>query len=52
MLITLTLYQTSGTFVADEQLIVNGVDASLTLSSFKVYGIRDIKSVAQNGLVC
>ncbi len=44
----LNIYQTSGTFVADEQIIINGVDASLALKSFIVYGIRDIKSVAQN----
>ena len=44
----LNIYQTSGTFVADEELLVNGVDASLTLKGFIVYGIRDIKSVAQN----
>ena len=48
---SLDLYQTSGTFVEDEQLIVNGVDVSLTVSSLKVYGIRDIKSVAQTALV-
>jgi len=45
---SLNVYQTSGTFVADEQLLVNGVDASLTLKSFIVYGIRDIKSVLQD----
>ena len=45
---SLDIYQTSGTFVEDEQLIVNGVDASLSLSSFVVYSTRDIKSVAQN----
>jgi hypothetical protein len=44
----LNIYQTSGTFVADEQITINGVDASLALKSFDVYGIRDIKSVAQN----
>jgi len=47
----LNIYQTSGTFVADEELLVNGVDASLTLKSFIVYGIRDIKSVSQTGLI-
>jgi hypothetical protein len=46
----INVYQTSGTFVADEQLTVNGVDASLSLKSFKVYGIRDVKSVEQSGL--
>ena len=44
----LNIYQTSGTFVADEQITINGIDASLALKSFVVYGIRDIKSVAQN----
>ena len=44
---SLNVHQTSGTFVADEQLLVNGVDASLVLKEFKVYGIRDIKSVSQ-----
>ena len=47
----LDLYQTSGTFVADEQLIVNGVDSSLSVKSFTVYGIRDIKSASQSGLI-
>ena len=46
--VTLNIYQTSGTFVADEQLTINGVDASLSLSDFTVYGIRDIKSVSQS----
>ena len=44
----INVYQTSGTFVADEQIKINGVDASLSLSSFVVYSTRDIKSVAQN----
>ena len=47
----LNIYQTSGTFVADEQITINGIDASLALKSFDVYGIRDIKSVDQTGLV-
>ncbi|MHA2027957.1 MAG: DUF4815 domain-containing protein, partial [Candidatus Kariarchaeaceae archaeon] len=47
----LDIYQTSGTFVQNEQLTVNGVDASLSLSSFIVYGIRDIISVSQSGLI-
>ena len=46
----INVYQTSGTFVTDEQITINGVDASLALKDFKVYGIRDIKSVAHNGL--
>ena len=47
----INVYQTSGTFVADEQITINGVDASLALKSFIVYGIRDIKSVSQTGLI-
>jgi len=47
----INVYQTSGTFVADEQIRINGVDSSLALKSFVVYGIRDIKSVSQTGLV-
>ena len=42
---TLSIYQTSGTFLQDEQLIVNGVDAALSLKSFIAYGSNDIKSV-------
>ena len=48
---TLNIYQTSGTFVQDEQLIVNGVDAALSLKSFIAYGIEDIKSVSQSCLL-
>lgn len=48
---SLNIYQTSGTFVADEQVAINGVDAALSIKEFTVYGIRDIKSVSQNGLV-
>jgi len=47
---SLDVYQTSGTFVADEQLIINGIDSSLALKEFIVYGTRDIKSVAQSGV--
>ena len=39
---SLDLYQTSGTFVEDEQLIVNGVDVSLTVSSLKVPMVSEI----------
>ena len=40
--------QTSGTFIADEQLIVNGSEVSAKVKSTIVYGIDDIKSVAQS----
>jgi len=48
---SLNIYQTSGTFVADEQVTINGVDTALSIKEFTVYGIRDIKSVSQTGLV-
>ena len=48
---TISLRQTSGTFSVGEQLIVNGIDASATVSSSIVYGTRDIKSVQQLGVV-
>jgi len=48
---SLDIYQTSGTFVADEQVTINGVDAALSIKEFTVYGIRDIKSVYQTGLI-
>src|SRR5210317_258642 len=48
---SLNIYQTSGTFVADEQVTINGVDSALSIKEFTVYGIRDIKSVSQTGLV-
>ena len=48
---SLNIYQTSGTFVADEQVTINGVDSALSIKEFTVYGTRDIKSVSQTGLV-
>ena len=48
---SLNIYQTSGTFVADEQVTINGVDSALSIKEFTVYGTRDIKSVSQIGLV-
>src|SRR5210317_1202767 len=48
---SLNIYQTSVTFVADEQVTINGVDSALSIKEFTVYGIRDIKSVSQTGLV-
>jgi len=43
---TLNLNQTSGTFVTNEQIIINGIDSPLTVSSFTVNGIKEIKSVS------
>ena len=43
---TLNLSQTSGTFVSNEQIIINGIDSSLTVTEFTANGIRDIKSIS------
>jgi hypothetical protein len=46
---TLTLTQTSGTFIAGEQIIINeSSDLSRSIVSTKVYGIQDVKSVYQD----
>ena len=42
------LRQTSGNFAKGEQISVNGVDASITISSFVAYGTQNIKSVCQD----
>ena len=47
---TVNIRQTSGTFSVGEQLIVNGIEVSATVSSFIVYGTKDIKSVSQSGV--
>jgi len=41
------LRQTSGTFIAGEPLIQNGIDISKTIVHTWVYGIQDIKSIKQ-----
>jgi hypothetical protein len=44
----ITLYQTSGAFVANEPIIINGVETvPRTIKSIKVYGSKDILSVHQ-----
>jgi len=43
---TLSLNQTSGTFVTNEQLVINGIDSSLTVSAVTANGIKEIKSVS------
>lgn len=44
--------QTSGTFSVGEQILINGLEQySRTISSVKVYGIEDIKSVHQPSAV-
>ena len=47
---TVSIRQTSGSFSVGEQLIVNGIDVSATVTSVTVYGTRDIKSVSQSGI--
>lgn len=45
---TISLTQTSGTFVVGEQLIINGLDFPRTIKSVTAYSIDNIKSVKQN----
>jgi hypothetical protein len=47
---TVSVRQTSGTFSVGEQLIINGVDVSATVTAVTAYGTRDIKSVLQSGV--
>lgn len=42
---TLTLYQTSGTFVKNESLTVNGIGSTVSVGTFTNYSIEDVKSV-------
>ena len=45
---TISLRQTSGSFIVGEQLLINGLDTnSRTISSIKVFNTKDIKSVYQ-----
>jgi hypothetical protein len=45
---TIVLTQTSGTFIVNEQILINGLENnSRTISSVKIYGVDDIKSVHQ-----
>ncbi len=46
---TLTLIQTSGTFIAGEQLLINETtEVSRSIVSVTIYGIEDVKSVYQD----
>ena len=46
---TITLVQTSGTFIEGEQIIINeSEEVSRSISSLKTYGIQDVKSVFQD----
>ena len=46
---TITLTQTSGTFIEGEQLLINETtEVSRSIKSLKTYGIQDVKSVFQD----
>ena len=46
---TLSLIQTSGTFIEGEQLLINETtEISRSIDSFVEYGIQDVKSIYQN----
>ena len=46
---TIKLTQTSGTFIAGEQLLINETtEVSRSVSSIKTFGIKDVKSLYQN----
>jgi hypothetical protein len=47
---TITLSQTSGTFSVGEQLIINGIDFSRTITTVKSFGTQEIKSFKQSGI--
>jgi len=42
---TLTLYETTGNFLENEQIIINGIDNGRLITSVKDYSVSDIKSV-------
>jgi len=42
---SLTLYNVSGTFLNNEQIIINGIDDGRLINSIKDYSVSDIKSV-------
>jgi len=44
---TISLRQTSGTFLVGEQLIINGIDFARTIRTVTAYSTEDIKSVYQ-----
>ena len=45
---TLTLTDTTGTFIVDEPLILNGVQEPVTVTSVREYSFGDVKSLYQN----
>ena len=45
---TLTLYQVSGSFIANEQIKINGLDVSRTIASVKDYSLSDVHQIIAN----
>ena len=46
---TLTLYQVSGSFIENEQIKINGLDVSRTITSVKDYSLSDIHQIQAPG---
>ena len=46
---TLTLYQVSGSFIANEQIKINGLDVSRTIASVKDYSLSDVHQIYSPG---
>ena len=47
--LTLTLYQVSGSFIANEQIKINGLDVSRTILSVKDYSLSDVHQIHSPG---
>jgi hypothetical protein len=46
---TLTLYQVSGSFIANEQIKINGLDVSRSIASVKDYSLSDVHQIYSPG---
>ena len=46
---TLTLYQVSGAFIANEQIKINGLDVSRSIASVKDYSLSDVHQIYSPG---
>jgi len=46
---TLTLYQVSGSFIVNEQIKINGLDVSRTITSVKDYSLSDVHQIYSSG---
>jgi hypothetical protein len=46
---SLTLYQVSGSFIANEQIKINGLDVSRTITSVKDYSLSDVHQLYSPG---